>query len=90
MKNSKILKEKGVGIFTDTSNAFYCCSHEIIFSKVKPVGLSDAGINLFYSYFNGRSQALWLDGVASNKLGQFLQSKAAQNHNFKRFYKPDI
>ena len=66
IQKSKRNKEKSLAIFIDVSKAFDCCNHDVIFSKLGSIGLSENGIKLFRSYFKDRKQAVWLNGAVSN------------------------
>ena len=61
LRNNK----KCASIFLDLSKAFDCCSHEIIYSKLRGLGIDDSVINWFKSYLTNRKQACRIDDKLS-------------------------
>ena len=53
-------------IFVDVSKAFDCCSHSIILSKLKSIGLDTQGVKLFKSYLSNRVQSVLYNGEKSD------------------------
>ena len=53
-------------IFVDVSKAFDCCSHSIIVSKLKSIGLDTQGVKLFKSYLSNRVQSVLYNGEKSD------------------------
>ena len=61
LRNNK----KCASVFLDLSKAFDCCSHEIIYSKLRGLGIDDSVINWFKSYLTNRKQACRIDDKLS-------------------------
>jgi len=57
-----------IGVFLDLKKAFDVCSHEILLSKLKIMGIRGKNFNWFKSYLSGRKQKVDIDGVSSSEL----------------------
>ena len=57
-----------IGLFLDLKKAFDVCSHDILITKLKYLGIKDTALSWFQSYLQGRTQFVDINGkISSNK-----------------------
>jgi hypothetical protein len=61
-------KEITVLVLLDLSSAFDTVDHAILLTRLKNIGITGLVYDWFHSYLSGRSQAVFLEGVASDSV----------------------
>ena len=56
-----------IGLFLDLRKAFDVCSHEILLTKLKYMGIKGIALKWFESYLNNRTQFVEVNGSRSSR-----------------------
>ena len=57
-----------IGVFLDLKKAFDVCSHDILLTKLKLMGIRDTAFDWFKTYLAGRKQKVEINGSLSSEL----------------------
>ena len=56
-----------IGLFLDLKKAFDVCSHDILLTKLRHMGINNTALQWFQSYLSNRTQFCEINGVRSSK-----------------------
>ena len=66
VSNALNKKQHSIAIFCDLRKAFDTCNHQILFKKMRKIGIRGTTLEWFRSYLSNRKQFVVIDGISSD------------------------